>query len=272
MRAYHNGVYVDEKDLCLKIDNRAFLYGDGFFETMLGYGGKVKWLRYHVERITAALGALSIDLPEELQVNRCEAIISRLLKESDLGNYARVRLHVWRAPGGTYVPESHHAQLLISVEARDKPQVSSKVKVSFCSGVKNSLTPVSQYKSMNAQLYVLAALEMKQSGCDDVVITDTSGHVSECLVSNIFWVKDEAIFTPSLHTGCVEGIGRRVICEALKKQGREVCEVEARADALRQADHVFTSNALGLANVLQIDDRSFRAFPEIGLLAQLYGQ
>lgn len=270
MRAYHNGVYVDEKDLCLKIDNRAFLYGDGFFETMLGYGGKVKWLRYHVERITAALGALSIDPPEALQLNQCEAIVDRLLDESGLRDCARVRLHAWRAPGGTYAPESRDARLLISLEARDNPGVSSKARVSFCSGVKNSLTAVSQYKSMNAQLYVLAALEMKQMGCDDVLITDTSGHISECLVSNVFWVRDETIFTPSLRTGCVGGVGRRVVCEALKKQGREVREVEAPADAIMQADHVFTSNALGLANVLQIDDRSFQPFPDIGLLAQLY--
>lgn len=270
MKIYNNGMFVSGNELKLGIDNRAFLYGDGLFETMLGYRGEVKLLRSHLERITGGLAALSIEPPKDFELNNSRAIIQKLFMDNNLTGYARVRLYAWRAPGGAYAPEHNAAQVLITILETDKPRVLTRKLASFSSDVKNCLTPLSRYKSMNAQLYVLAALEMQKKGMDDIVIADVAEHVSECLVSNIFWVKDGVVFTPSLRTGCISGVGRRAILEELKKRGTEVQQVEAPIGVLLTADCVFTSNALGLAHILQIDQTRFQPYPEIEILARIF--
>lgn len=263
MKAYFQGRIINEDQINVGIGNRQFLYGDGFFETMLASKGKVKYLQYHIDRIKSALTALNISFPEQINHDQISAIISQLDTENEGTCISKVKIHVWRKAGGTYSPENDEGELIITMSHLSPPGIAIKEKVSFSEKIKNYFSFLSPFKSSSALNYVLAGVEKRERKLDDIIITDNNGNISECLVSNIVWVKDQNIFTPSLETGCISGIGIRVLKELFEAQNREIHEVIASKKSLLNADHVFTTNALGLSHILKIDNTTFRPFKEV---------
>lgn len=262
MKAYFSEVYLAEENISLPPDNRAFLYGDGFFETMLGHSGKVKYLNYHLSRIRAALKSVWIEPPEELDYEQCAEIIHNLFRKNNIHAFAKVKIHAWRKKGGNYLPHNSDCHLLATIREISRPPTGFKRQVCFSEKVKNQWSQISRFKSSSAQNYILAALEMKANQADEIIISDNQENISECLVSNIFWVKDGEFFTPSLQTGCVEGISRKVIIEELASRKIPLKEVIASQEDLLAADSIFCTNATGLSHILKIGDTTHRIFHE----------
>ena len=118
--------------------------------------------------------------------------------------------------------------------------------------------------------YVQASLAKKKAGLDEFILLDEQGNISECLVSNIFWIKNNQVFTPSLETGCIAGIMRLNILRACQMLKAEAWEgFYSKADLLA-ADAVFTSNITGLRPILAISQQQFKTdHPLIAQLGQL---
>ncbi len=257
MKAFFKGNITDENLALPLLSNRGFLYGDGMFETMIAHNGQVKYLNDHLARITEALNYLRISIPDELQIDKAHEIIRHLSEQVVDSTHAKVKIIVWRKEGGTYAPSSNSAELIITLDKIQPVESKQISKIDFCEGVKNQFSSYSKFKSISALSYVMAGQEKTAKELEDLIILDNNGNVSECLVSNLFWVKDNTYFTPSLKTGCIEGISRRVIIRELQKKSIKVKEVLANKNELLNADSVFCTNALGICHIMKIKDQPF---------------
>ena len=118
---------------------------------------------------------------------------------------------------------------------------------------------------MSALNSVLAGLELRKTPCNDALILSQDGFVSEGLSSNVFWEKDNQLFTSALSTGCVNGASRRKILKAF-----EVEEVPRTLEEMLKADHIIFTSALGVKSVQQIENKSFADSPRLTELQELY--
>jgi 4-amino-4-deoxychorismate lyase len=115
-------------------------------------------------------------------------------------------------------------------------------KACISQNVKLSFHPYSRFKTLSALPYVMAGIEKKERQMDEMVLCDMYGRVSEASAMNIFWQKDKKLYTPSLNTGCIEGIMRSKILDAVK--GIQICEVQP--DDLIEAEAIVTCNVTGI--------------------------
>ncbi|EPR67832.1 aminotransferase class IV [Cyclobacterium qasimii] len=241
--------------------NRALLFGDGLFETMVFTNGHFRFHEDHQARAIMGLKKLRIEsIPDLLKVK--ELLNITYGKNATL----RVRWNIFRSGIGKYSPmENDHCEHLIVTDFQPSPGLKNKAYIS--NSIQVNASPWAGTKTLNALTYVLANIERKQQGMDDVILLDDKGNISEGGSSNIFWVKNNNYFTPSLQTNCIAGIARKQILDQLKNKGFN-CEVGIfKAKDLMDADQVFVSNVTGISYLLNIDGKTFDTRPEPTLLS-----
>lgn len=235
-------------------NNRAFRYGDAFFETMLYRDGGVKLLPLHYQRMEKTLGFLKMEKPEKLDYERLNTEIAAVANFNDLET-AKVRVTFWRNGGGTYLPEENTAHYLIEalpikpgyLELNEKGQVLDIYRDCF----KNT-DMLANLKTVGCLVYTLASMFVQQQGVDDAILLNNHGRVAECTSSNIFLVINNEIITPPLSEGCLDGVMRRHLLETLSSKGFSVKEQPVDLTDLEKADEIFTTNALGIKWVREI--------------------
>jgi 4-amino-4-deoxychorismate lyase len=240
--------------------NRAVFFGDGVFETMVYTDGRIRFAKEHGERLATGLKQLKI-IPSGLSMQYLEEfLVQRFLGEKDL----RIRWNVFRGGLGKYTPTSNDAKDLILVQDLDKP-IKIKNRAYISKTIAISASPWSHCKTLNALPYVMANIERKEMGMDEVILLDEKGFISEAGSANIFWVKENIFYTPSLSCNCIAGVGRRIIIEGLGKAGHTLIEGRFAVEKLLDADQVFTSNVTGIAYIANLEDRSYdtRIIPEV---------
>jgi len=104
---------------------------------------------------------------------------------------------------------------------------------------------------------------------DDLVLTDPEGHIAECIASNIFWIKGDNFYTPSLKSGCINGVMRRHIINRLRETGRIVSEDLYSTEELMQSDSIFLSNAAGVYPVKNIEGKKLQSPPALEMFDPL---
>jgi 4-amino-4-deoxychorismate lyase len=240
-----NGNYVAIASINPVLD-RAFAYADGLFETIKVSNAKVSHFHLHVARLVKGMQVLRLkgeaSFLEHLELN--------ILKTCELNQLtdARVKLTLWRKPGGLYIPTTDDINYMIT--AQNLSIEPSMIKsLGICSSVALNSSIYSELKTLNALPYVLAGLEKKASGFDELILLDTFGNIAECTSSNLFWKKGTEIFTPSLKTGCIAGIGRRIEIDYYLAKGIIVNEGEFIPKELNDAEEIWITNALNKKKV-----------------------
>jgi 4-amino-4-deoxychorismate lyase len=255
MYLFFNGEIIKDEELRISSDNRALNYGDGLFETMKFSDGKIFSCNDHLERMYAGAKAFHLKIPEDFRETFIQKSVTLLATQNKL-NEARVKILLWRKPGGLFSPESDDADYMILLkEWHGSP--AEKQKVIFSAERKN-YSALSRYKLLNSALYVMAGIEKREKKSDDVIILNHNNEIVECLSSNIFWEKDSQVFTPSLETGCIEGVMRKRIIKKLKENKISVEEGHYLKDDLLNAEFAFTSNIGGLSSIISIENSTFR--------------
>jgi len=247
-----NGTLIDKQEITIHPLNRAFAYGDGLFETIIVKDSQILYLNDHFERISSGLAILSINFPFKDNRSIFQKLVTEMLIKNNLKD-ARLKLHVWRKQGGYVIPESTDAEFLITMNALT-PSIAVKENVVVSESVKLFPSLLSNYKTLNFLPYILAGLERKTKNCDDIIIMDYQGFVAEASTSNLFWTKDNTVFTPSLNTGCIKGVMRSQIINHCQKEGIPIVEGKFLIDELENADSVFTSNVSGLSLIKKINN------------------
>jgi 4-amino-4-deoxychorismate lyase len=236
--------------------NRAGFFGDGVFETMVYTEGRIRFAKEHEERLQLGLQTLKIN-PSGLSIGQ----LGEFLRAQYTNKKAlRVRWNVFRSGLGKYTPTNHDARDLILVQGLDKLiKIKDRAYISDTIAIPSS--PWSHCKTLNSLPYVMANIERKELGMDEVIMLDNKGFVSEAGSANIFWLKENAFYTPSLACNCISGVGRRKIIEALAKAGHPLIEGRFTVEELLGAHQVFTSKVTGIAYIAKIGHRSYSTAP-----------
>lgn len=214
-----------------------FLYGWGLFETMRSYNNKIVYLNEHLARIKNSSKLIKMTFPYS------QARLKKIIKETvKINNFkdAYVRLTLW-------VKSNNLTDTSIIVR-RYKPFSAKKYKRGFSCSI--SLLRLCEdsflagLKTTNYLLYQLSYLEAKNKGFDEAIILNNRGYICEGSRSNIFFVKDNEIFTPALECGCLDGITRQVIFDMAKKYNIKIEEGRFTLGNLYEADEAFLTNSL----------------------------
>lgn len=255
----HNFRIIKEKDFTLEITNRGFLYGDGLFETMILKNGKIRFLATHFQRLKNGLETLGMNISDNLSISNIEKTVNELLTINNISlESAKIKIHAWRKSGGLYNPTSNEFDFIITVFPFEFLPIIERSNVSFYTEAFISYSPISKFKSLNASIYTLGGIFMKKNELDDVIFLNENQNIVECLYTNIWWIKDNELFTPSLKSGCVGGVMQHQIFSSKK------CKTGLyQKNQLLAADAVFTSNVTGITPIKKIDNQLFNTQHEL---------
>lgn len=239
--------------------NRAFNYGDGFFDSLLCLNSKPKLFNQHVERISHAASVLKLK-SDFLNTDVLHDAITALLKANNLTD-ARVRITFYRNDGGQYAPESNNASIIITLRTIEGLPFSNTVSAKQMHIVKNihkNYSVISSFKNCNSLVYVLAGLEIKENNLEDGILLNDKGNICESLFSNLFFIKNNVVCTPAITEGCINGVMRKFVIETLRKK-ITVEEGSYSLASLTHADEVFITNASqGMVTVSSIEQTVFK--------------
>ena len=265
----YNSDILPENDVRLPINDRAFQYGDGLFETVRYENGQIWFWSDHFARLLAGMTALQLIQPRDFSAEIVYQHILQLISANGLTHQAtRIRLQVWRQPGGVYTPIQNSANLLITSLPGSAFSVTEKASVGIYSDFRLSPSPVSAFKTLNALPYVLAGLYKEQHGLNDVILLDAAGNMAECLASNLFWFSGQTLYTPSLQTGCINGIIRQQLLRLAPNRNISVAEDFYQPNALARAEAVFCANVMGIQWLRSLKDIRISTTDPSGMAAE----
>jgi len=248
----YNGDLIPEPELQLPPTSRAFQFNDGFFETVIVADGKLRFWNDHLARMQAAAKALKLELPQTIVTGELEEKLLQLAEHNNTTNYGRVKFKLWRSGEGLYTPEANQADWLATIVPAT-PAPTTPLHIGICQTITTNYSPFSFFKGPNALLYVMAGIEKKEKGFDDMLLLSRQHIVSELISSNIFWLKNDVLFTPAIDTGCVQGIVRQNVLRWAKQAGIKTKEVYFDVDSLLKADAIFSCNVTGIRSIASVN-------------------
>jgi len=262
MKAIYNNELIESGEVILNFNDRALSYGDGIFETILYNKKPSPLIIYHLKRLQEGARLLHFELPEYLDDNYLHKVIIKLVRANNLTLPVKSKIQVWRQEGGLYEPESNQTNILITI-ASHTSRTQTLTEIGFIHNTYKNENAISHLKTLNALPYILAGIEKGQRKLEDIILVDKNGKLIELLYSNLFWIKDETFYTPSLNSGCIKGVMRTYLLDHLKDKKIPIQEVLSNRNVLFNADFVFASNAMGLVPVLQIENTKFQIYPDL---------
>jgi branched-chain amino acid aminotransferase len=242
----HNDQFFLSTDAVLTAQNRGFKYGDGLFESMRMCGGKLQFAEKHADRLAAGMKALKMEGAGLMDEYFLRQKASELAKRNKLKEGVRLRLSVYRADGGLYTPESNKSGYLLEATAMSSENYELNKKgliVDVFDELTKSVDKLSNFKTSNALLYVMAGLYKKQNSLDDAFILNNNGFLCESISSNVFIIYNKQIYTPALTEGCVAGVMRSAVLELAKNNDVPLIEAQINPEVLKEAEEVFITNA-----------------------------
>jgi branched-chain amino acid aminotransferase len=250
---------VDEKDAKISVFDHGLLYGDGVFEGIRVYGGRVFELEAHIRRLFES--ARAIRLPISMTTEELTAAIEATVKANKVGD-GYIRLVVTRGVGTLGLnPFACKKSCLIIIADKIQlypPELYEKgIKVISATTVRNhplSLSP--QVKSLNYLNNILAKIEALDSDVPEAIMYNHEGYVAEATGDNVFIVKNRVVYVPPVEAGSLEGITRAVVIRLAQKEGLEVVEKNLTRHNLYVCDEFFlTGTAAEVIGIVQIDGR-----------------
>jgi len=263
MKIYIDGKYYDQKNAKISVFDHGLLYGDGIFEGIRAYNGRVFKLTEHIDRLFYSAKAILLKIP------RSHGEIVRAVVETCRRNKLRdgyVRLLVTRGAGtlGLNPNRCKNPSLIIIA---DKIQLYPAelyergmeiITVPTTRNLHSALNPA--IKSLNYLNNILAKIEANNAGCEEAIMLNAEGFVSECTGDNIVIVKAGQMLTPPLSAGALYGITRGVVIELAREEGLTVAEPNLTRYDLFNADECFlTGTGAELIPIVKIDGRVIAA-------------
>ena len=242
-----NGQIIDGDTIGFNQLKRGFNFGDGLFETIRVFNGKIICLDAHFNRISSGLEVLKIKQNYSFNQNSLERYINELLLYKNIKYGGKVKVYIFRAGLGTYKPETN--QMSFVVEAMDLEQNKYVLnKKGFLVDIYNeyskTVNQLSFFKTSNSLLYVLAAVTASENNLDDLFIVNQKSEIIESSNSNVFFLKEDVLLTPPLNSGCIEGVMRIEVIRAAKDLGINVLESNVYKEDLEKSREIFLTNVI----------------------------
>jgi branched-chain amino acid aminotransferase len=245
-KVWINGKLYDEKNACISVFDRGFMYGDGLFETMRSYDGVIFKMDEHLTRLEASLRKAGIR--SRYAKRRLKREVYKLLDINKLKN-AYIRLTITRGEGRFGIEYDDIFKpnvVIVAKEFGNYPEWMFEKGISayIVNTRQNDLSPLSAMKSLNFMNYIIARFEAKAFGADEAIILNTKGHVVESPTSNIFAVKRNVVITSSIASGALPGITRSIVTELAGRLGMNVREKNLTPKELTDSNEIFLTNSL----------------------------
>jgi branched-chain amino acid aminotransferase len=254
-----NGKLVPKEQATVSVYDHGLLYGDGVFEGMRSYGGKVFRLFAHLERLWESARAIALEIPTTHE--QLSAEIMRTLEFNKLDD-AYIRLLVTRGSGslGLDPNRTSNPQVIIitdKIALYPEEFYTEGLDLVTASTIRNHPAALSpRIKSLNYLNNIMAKIEGLRAGCVEALMLNHKGEVAECTGDNIFIVKKQRLMTPPIDAGILEGITRASILDLAKSMGIAASETAMTRHDVLVADECFlTGSAAEVIPVVRLDGR-----------------
>jgi len=262
-RKFSNGVYLNNRlvpraKARISVFDHGFLYGDGVYETLRAYNGVVFKIDEHIKRLFRSASMISLKFlktPDSIKNAVYRTIRANRHKE------AYIRISLSRGPGPIGLDPAlcpKPTLVIISNAFRDYPKhyYQKGVKIAIVDVRRNfsgALNP--KIKSHNFLNNILAKIESKKRGVYEAVMLNYRGYIAEGTISNVFFVKNNILYTPSLDVGILDGITRKIILDSARQLGIKTREGKFKKKAIHKAHEVFISNTtMEIMPVTRVDN------------------
>lgn len=238
-----NGNVVSGGDIHLSTANRGLMYGDGCFETLRAYKGKFLRFKEHFERLHGGAKYLGLELSFG-EVELRNYILTLLLKNGLSETDALIRVQVWREGGRGYFSPSVKSSFMITAEKLPVFKKEIKLHTVGISAIPGKALNKA-FKLTNGINYIMASREAHVAGADDAVMLTLDHDISETPISNVFWLKNGELFTPSVACDILPGITRQILIELAADECEcPVWEGSYPLKSLFTAEAVFCTNSV----------------------------
>ena len=233
----------------LDLINRAFLFGDSVFETIKIVNNKICFWEDHYLRLMSSLRIIRIEIPILYTPEYFEDQILKTISRVSKNFSGRVRLSIFRSGEGLYTPKSMEPTFIIHCFQQDKLffeiESSSSYKVDLFKDYYVNDNLLSNLKTNNKIINVLAAIYSKENEIDNCIILNSKKNVVEFLNGNLFLIKDNIIKTPPLSSGCLRGVMRKKIIDYIKFFDKlTLKEIDISPFELLSADEIWVTNSI----------------------------
>lgn len=255
-----NGQLFDKEDAKISVYDHGLLYGDGVFEGMRTYSGRVFKLAEHLDRLYESAQAIGLKIPIDKAAMSQE--VHRTLEVNKLSD-AYIRLVVTRGSGSLGLDPNRcsNPQVIIITDhiALYPPErYRDGMEIVTAATMRNHSAALSpRIKSLNYLNNILAKMEGLRAGCDEALMLNHKGEVAECTGDNIFIVKHGTLITPPSDAGILEGITRNTVIELAAQEKIPLAEKTLVRHDIYVADECFlTGSAAEVISVTKVDGRT----------------
>jgi len=240
----HNGKLISESTF--NGLNRGLYYGDGFFETFRYMNNALHLIDIHQKRMNIAFTELGLTKPASLTKSELTKSIKKLAAANEIDN-AKVRLTVYRKWGGTFIPNTDECDWVAELSSIDNVDFDLNRKgllVDIYKKEKKWSVSAKSFKSLSASSYVNAGRFAREKRVDEAFILNEKDEIIESLYSNIFYLKNDKLYTPPIEGGGLPGVMRAYVIHVLQKHGVQVFEKILLEEELHEVDELFLTNSV----------------------------
>jgi branched-chain amino acid aminotransferase len=248
-----NGNIVE--DMSFDPNNRSFKYGDGIFETIRFFNGKIFNKDNHIRRIEKSLKIVKINI--SISAQELLHIAIDLAVKNNIIN-GGLRINIYRSGLGKYSPNSLDGCFFIESYSFENTHFilnNNGLALDYYKTHLKSISVLSNLKTTSAIYYVLASIEKQERSLDDLLILNTNENPIEACSSNIFIVKDNKLITPSLQSGCLDGCMRALIV-----QNFDVVEQILTKEDIKESSEMFLTNSNSISWVKSLGSKEFSSY------------
>ena len=259
MKIYLNGKFVNKEEATVSVFDHGLLYGDGIFEGIRAYNGRVFKLVEHIDRLYYSAKAIALNIPiSKEEMIKATAETCKINNLSD----AYIRLVVTRGVGDLGLnPNNCTVPQIIIIASSIKlypeqyyTEGMSLITVPTTRNHHNAINPA--IKSLNYLNNILAKIEAHNAGAEEAIMLNSQGYVAECTGDNIFIIKGNTLITPPLSAGALYGITRGTVIDIAKEIGMDIQEPDLTRYDVYNADECFiTGSAAELVPIVKVDGR-----------------
>ena len=260
LKIWIDGNLVDKADAKVSVYDHGLLYGDGVFEGIRVYAGKIFECEAHLRRFFDS--AKAIRLTVTFTAEQLKAAMEQTFKANNFSD-CYIRLVITRGPGDLGIDPKKSGKACVFIitdlinvypkEMYDKGM--AIITSSYIRNHPNATSP--RIKSLNYLNNVLAKIEATDAGVPEALMLNHEGNVSECTADNVFIVRNDVVFTPTTYDGILEGVTRNVILALCRKNGIECYEKTLQRVDIYSADEMFvTGTGSEVMPVTKVDGRT----------------
>jgi branched-chain amino acid aminotransferase len=252
--AWVNGRLLDPEQPAISPLDGGFMYGEGLFETMRAYGGKVFWLGQHLERLILAAKELDFTPPT------ASALTSAVLEALDASDMPEAMVRLTVTPGAAGAPTPTIVALVRPLALPSADLYESGCRAVSVPATHRSDSPLRRIKSLNYLDKLLAQRAAARQDAHEAILVDPDGCVVEGAMRNVFAVFAGRLATPPISRGFLPGITRATVLEIAQKDGIASHERDIALTELYTADEAFlTSSIAEIIPIASVDGNEMRA-------------